>query len=248
MTEDMNDVLLAIRNIEDNPGLPAMDGKFIIYGAGNFGKDVFHAAVCKGLSVIAFLDEKAKPGDQYQGIPVFRPADFCMTLDEKENISVVLAVHNRNSELSVIIDTLKNTYGYTCVVTPVSFYNLCGDELGDRYWLTSRSYYGQHEDDIREGFSVWADDASRKLYQDIFKYRITGVYGNPSVPDLKCQYVPADIPPWNKPLRFVDCGAYDGDTVRQFLKMCLPIQALAAFEPDSDNFGKLTRFIGEKNI
>ena len=241
----MNDVLVAIRNVKDNPGLPVMGDKLIIYGAGNFGRDVFHAAVRKGFSVIAFLDRNAKPGDHYQGIPVLSPDDYSISTEEKVNIPVFLAIHNRAVEMFPIIEILK-TYGYIKVLTPIAFYDLCGEELGDRYWLTPRSYYRQHEEAIMDGYSVWADDDSRKLYRDILKYRITGDYDNPPIPDLKSQYAPDDIPLWKKPLRFVDCGSFDGDTIRQFLEMDIPMQALAAFEPDPDNFQKLTAFIREK--
>ncbi len=245
MAADINDILTAIRNVKVNPDLQLMGNKLIIYGAGNFGKDVFLATVRKGFSVIAFLDQNAKSGDHYQDIPILRPDDSRISQEEKANIPVVLAVHNRDVEIYPIIESLK-TYGYFNALTPVILFDLCGDEIGDRYWLTSRSYYRQQEDAIRECFSVWDDDASRNLYRDILKYRITGNFDTPSIPDRRCQYVPADIPTWEKPLRFIDCGSYNGDTIRQFLDMGIPIEALAAFEPDPDNFLKLTNFIREK--
>ncbi len=241
----MNDVLMAIRKEKDNIDSLMTGDKLIIYGAGNFGKDVFHAAVRKGLSIIAFLDQNAKPGRHYEGIPVLRPDNSSIPANEKANIPIFLAVHNRDVELFPIISLLK-TLGYLNVLTPVVFYDLLGDQLGNRFWLTNRSYYLQYEDAIREGFSVWADDTSRNLYRQVLKYRVTGDYDLPPMPDLKCQYVSTDIPSWKTPLRFVDCGAFDGDTIRKFIELGIHIQAVAAFEPDENNFRALSFFVRER--
>ena len=53
-------------------------------------------------------------------------------------------------------------------------------------------------------------------------------------------YFVNDIPDWPRPKRFVDCGAFDGDTLR-----VMPhdgLRAVAAFEPDLDNFQKLSQW------
>ena len=67
-------------------------------------------------------------------------------------------------------------------------------------------------------------------------------------PDLEHQYFPADIPQWKKPLQLVDCGAYDGDTLTNFINADIPIEAVAAFEPDQSNFQKLAKYVQEKEI
>ena len=54
------------------------------------------------------------------------------------------------------------------------------------------------------------------------------------------QYFPCDIPGWPiTPLRLVDCGAYDGDTLAALAETNLPVEAIAAFEPDLANFRRL---------
>jgi len=221
------------------------DKKLIIYGAGNFGKVVFQVMMSLGFKVIGFLDRNAKPGEHYQGTPVLVPEAQSFSFEKKQNIQIVLAVHNRDVEPRAIADMLKEI-GYTRIISPVSLYDICGRALCNRYWLTSRSYYRQHRDVIKATLSCWADDTSKKLYRDILKYRITGDMDVSIVPDLECQYVPIDIPSWKEPYRFVDCGAYDGDTILRFCEIGIPIESLAAFEPDPDSFHKLSRFILEE--
>jgi hypothetical protein len=43
-----------------------------------------------------------------------------------------------------------------------------------------------------------------------------------------------------QPIRFVDCGAYNGDTLHSLLSAGYKLEAVAAFEPDQDNFRKLS--------
>jgi FkbM family methyltransferase len=62
-------------------------------------------------------------------------------------------------------------------------------------------------------------------------------------PDVAHQYFPLDIPAWKAPLRFVDCGAFDGDTLLNFQKSNISLETVSAFEPDENNFRKLAQFI-----
>jgi FkbM family methyltransferase len=51
------------------------------------------------------------------------------------------------------------------------------------------------------------------------------------------------VAPFDRPLRVVDGGAYDGDTLRGLLKHGFTLEAVAAFEPDADNFSRLDAWI-----
>lgn len=80
------------------------------------------------------------------------------------------------------------------------------------------------------------------IYADINSLRQSGNYGLLPQPDLEHQYFPVDMPPWKTPLRFIDCGAFNGDTLDQLMKTGLAVSAVAAFEPDLANFHELSRF------
>jgi FkbM family methyltransferase len=41
----------------------------------------------------------------------------------------------------------------------------------------------------------------------------------------------------------VDCGAFDGDTLLNFQKWNIPLEAVSAFEPDGNNFQKLVQTV-----
>jgi hypothetical protein len=52
-------------------------------------------------------------------------------------------------------------------------------------------------------------------------------------------YRPVDLPAWPQPLRFIDCGAFTGDTLADFIQHGYRFDAIAAFEPDQENFRHL---------
>jgi hypothetical protein len=58
------------------------------------------------------------------------------------------------------------------------------------------------------------------------------------------QYFPHDLLSLSKDEGFVDGGAFDGDTIRQFLRQTrMEFGEIMAFEPDRANFEKLTQYV-----
>lgn len=219
----------------------------LIYGAGNFGKSVFDKLKSKGIRIIGFLDHKAKPGDFWNGTPVFKPEWNGITENQKSKITVVIAIHNRDVELPPILNSLYME-GYRTFINPIELYDCFSEDLGNRFWLTSRDNYKFWQSEIDDCNNLWNDSKSRNIYRSLIKFRTQGNYEDLPAPDLQRQYFPKDIPNWETPLRFVDCGAYDGDTIRSIFSYKIPIEAVAAFEPDIDNFYKLSKTVRTNQI
>ena len=216
--------------------------KTIIYGAGNIGKDVFRILKDNGIHVSGFLDQKAEKDSYWDGVPIYQPNNCQFSADERNKTNVIVAIHNRDVEIPPIIAMLRS-FGYGRIITLIELYDHFGKELGDRFWLTSRAYYKSFELFIKEAFDLWEDDESKNLYKAIMQFRLTGEYDALPKPDMERQYFPPGLPAWKTPLRFVDCGAFDGDTLSYLIKNDIPIESVAAFEPDQENFNKLSQFV-----
>jgi len=65
--------------------------------------------------------------------------------------------------------------------------------------------------------------------------------------DLQEQYFPKDVPLRAGYARVVNCGAYNGDTIRRLHDLHGRIQALACFEPDLENYQALAGFLAENH-
>lgn len=210
-----------------------------IYGAGNTGRDVLPVLRRHDVAVECFIDQKAQPGDESpEGVPIRRLDDERLPHAERAPLCVVVAIFNRDTDVPPIIENLK-AHGYAEVVSFLDFHHYFASELGDRFWLTSRAHYEAHEAELVEAQSLWEDAESRRLYASILEFRCTGNYRALPAPDGEKQYFPTNVPAWKAPVRFVDCGAYDGDTISDLLAAGIPVEAIAAFEPDQANFTKL---------
>ncbi len=164
-----------------------------------------------------------------------------------EQPSVIIGVHNFQADLPGIIRQLRDV-GLRRIVTPVELYDEFGGALGDRYWLTSRKFYVNKGPLLEQVEQLWCDDVSRELFQSILRFRLTGDPDVLPAPDTVHQYFPPDLPAWQKPLRLIDCGAFDGDTIHALLGAGYEIEAVAAFEPDTANFKKLAALVKQSKL
>jgi FkbM family methyltransferase len=207
-----------------------------VYGAGNVGKAVARLLQKRGAKLAGFLDRNAKPGAVWQGLPILLPDQP----PDRKQARVVIGIFNRDVEILPIVRMLTDLR-FAQITTFVDFHAGAVAELGDHFWLTARDFYRGRAQEITQAAALFSDEASRELFNSIVQFRLTGDYTILRAPRFEDQYFPGDIPAWTLPLRLADCGAYDGDTVRELARRQLPVEALAAFEPDAANFAKLAQ-------
>ena len=121
----------------------------------------------------------------------------------------------------------------------MDIYNVFGNELEDRYWLTGSLIHEDCSHLIDAAKHVWADEKSKQVYSCIVDSRRSHDYELLPEPDYDDQYFPHEISFWHEPDCFVDCGAYDGDTLKLISEKGIEVNSVAAFEPDENNFRKL---------
>ena len=212
----------------------------ILYGAGNIGRQVHAILTQHGWTVRCFLDQNAQPGAHWQGVPILRPDTGALSSAEHE-LPVIITIFNRDVNIPAVAAHLAGL-GYTACISFVDLHARFASELGDRFWLVDRGFYAAFHKDIDRAQQLWADEISRAIYLDLIAFRQSGDYAQLPVPQLNhVQYFPTDIAGWPPalPLRFVDCGAYDGDTLVTLAQLRFPVEAVAGFEPDLVNFQRL---------
>jgi FkbM family methyltransferase len=121
----------------------------------------------------------------------------------------------------------------------IHFHNLFPDGQPFRYWLTSRSFYRGREREIEAAASLLGDATSRRWFNDVLAFRLSADYAQLCAPSRKDQYRPVDLPRWKNPIRLIDCGAFNGDTIETLAHADYSFDAIAAFEPDPENFAAL---------
>lgn len=103
------------------------------------------------------------------------------------------------------------------------------------------SFFKQHQAEFEFIYSNLADLHSKRLFKDILNYKLSG----------KPEYLfsraitPADL--YNTLLQpkqnevYLDAGAYNGDTVLEFIRYATYYDEIYAVEPDKKNFKKLEK-------
>jgi FkbM family methyltransferase len=220
---------------------PARDA-FVLYGAGTLGRTVLQKLRAAGIEPFAFADDTPeKQGEIIRGVPVMTP----QTAIEQSQKRVIFVVTILNPLLR-FIEARKRLERFTD--TPVlSFLNLA--------WRYPDSFlpYCQFElpqnlltkaPEIKKAFRLFADKESQRQFVAHLRFRLYLDYD--SLPaNSHDDYFPSElIPPLPEDTVFVDCGAYDGDSIRQFLKhQERRFGSIYAFEPDEINCSKLREYV-----
>lgn len=220
--------------------------KIIIYGAGD-GFITFNVFVLKryGFNVSIVLDRKFKCGDNFFGVPAFSPFEYKPTDEEKENAVVVVNVGKKQYHKE-IFKCLRNL-GFKNVLLSTDIYEYHLLHVPKELTEKGFSYYLDNKEKITRCFNLFSDDLSREIFTRCIQTHMQRVPIHiPNCPPEE-QYFPKDINLNKGYSRFINCGAYNGDTIMKLNKLFGRVDAIACFEPDLENFELLTNYLSAKN-
>lgn len=214
---------------------PKLTDQVLIYGAGNTGRSICAHLERLGINVVGFVDQNKRRRQDYCGRPLFALDEVDASLCSKQ---VVISIHNREVDLVAVIKTLRER-GFDNIITMVDYANANPGDTTFRYFLSASESILEQEVEVRKFHQLLSDERSKNLYQQLLKFRLGHGYEHCPQPELINQYVPQDIRRWVDPMRLIDCGAYDGDSIDIYQKAGYAIESIVAFEPDLNNYKKL---------
>lgn len=109
-------------------------------------------------------------------------------------------------------------------------------------------FYEKYRFFFQEAREIWADDASLQIYDGVIAFKLTGEYRylKGAVSDREEVY--QKLLCAERYRSCADLGAYNGDSVREFIRYFPHVQKIYSMEPDRHNFRKLTEFLTEKDL
>ncbi|MDR1091351.1 MAG: hypothetical protein LBL79_09770, partial [Prevotella sp.] len=210
------------------------DRKVFLYGAGNIGKQLCEFLESQGIKVVCFLDKK----ENSSSIGALRVVNPFVEAIEKTDSIVIVSIFNRDVDYLSVKEQLLDI-GFNEVISFIEFYPYISKTFGDWYWLSSNKDYLQDEEALRSVNDLWSDDLSREIFSAIIAARKLDKYELlPQKYPIEDQYLSSDIPLKNYS-KFIDCGAFDGDTLDAMENKGIRYEKIYAFEPDLQNFSKL---------
>lgn len=208
-----------------------------VYGMGDGSEKIINTLKSFGRDVDEiFASDEFVRGHSFLGRKVLKYSEVC---DKYDNFTVVLgfAVHDEK-----MLSRIKEINKCHTVIAP--------DVPVAGSGLFTWDFVEEHEEDFDFIYQNLADERSKKVFSDIVKFKISGKvdYLYSAVDDKGEVY--SDILRLNDHETIIDLGAYDGDTVREFLSHTDgKYEHIIAVEPDEKNFKKLNKnTAGMENI
>jgi FkbM family methyltransferase len=210
-----------------------------VYGAGAYGRRVARALQDRGFPCLGMIDRRPGSGlGDVDGLPVLHPA--FLTPCDCWGRAVVMGVFNPFNDMGEIVRWARGR-GFAPILWGADLPDALGPSVQE-FWLSGRQLLVDQFHRIRALADVLADPTSVATLAAIIRFRALDGDDPDPVPSFGTQYLPADLPRFDRPIRFLDGGAYDGDTYRSLTGLGVQIAEWIAFEPDPANYARLISF------
>lgn len=213
--------------------------RVVIVGCGHLGTLAFSGAKAAGLDIVAVADNNpARWHSTFNDVPVLPPEEAVTR--HNHDAFFVVGIYNGSPVRQQLLDL-----GCTRVVSYPMFFWHFSDHMPEEDRLELPYRILPHVDMIRGAYARLADAQSKVEYAAQVHWRCTLDYtclpvaGAPS--DM---YFDSGIVPLSSREVFVDCGAFDGDSIRAFLRATSnAFDRIVAIEPDPGNLAALDRYL-----
>jgi FkbM family methyltransferase len=215
-----------------------------IFGAGGFGRSLAGVMQSSGIKVSGFVETKPQVA-QVMDLPV---VDWA-TLGKKDpRAQLALGIFNRNTPYDQLVAISVNS-GFDKPLMPWDTYAQFSTGLGWRYWLSSCDALASNLERIGKVVERLADDESRETLYRLCAFRLGLDLPYSSFQCSQNQYFNALTLAHlqGRPISYIDCGAYNGDTYTGLLSQT-GIHCRQAFlmEPDPGNYASLVRHVSAR--
>ena len=209
----------------------------VLYGTGDGADKVIARLEKNGTAVSGiFASDEFVRGQQFHGFTVRKYSEL---LALRENVIVLIAFA---SELPEVLDRfykLAEVHETYAPHVPV----FSGDQTVTPEWIH------KYEAELQTVYDRLADVASRETFAAVLNYKLSGKLSYLQECTTKRDDDLKELFSFGEEETYVDAGAYDGDTVKEFLNLSgHRYKKIVALEPDPKNFRKLTEFIRQNGL
>lgn len=215
----------------------------VLFGAARLGQLILAGLRRAGCEPLAFTDNNsALWGQDVAGIPVFSPADAARRFGD--SAAFVIAIWGRGAPDSMEARAARLRQLGCRKVVP----------FGPLFWKYPSLFLPhipamdlphkvlQQAGSVRSGFQALADERSRREFIAQLRWRLYCDFDGLPAPIPEPIYWPRSLVAPLQNEVYVDCGAYDGDTILSFLEFAARrFSQVIAFEPDSNSRNRMNQ-------
>ena len=210
--------------------------KIIIYGTGD-GADKLYSVLASfniKISGICCSDARYRKKEFYgfELIPL-----SAVRQEYGNDIIILTAFGSHDGQLMEDLRLLSGETELYIPDLPVS-----GDDL-----FTAK-VYEEDKHKITLARSFLSDDFSRRVFDTVLNGKLSGKIDYFFENTIDRSLLPGEIFDGKKYKKYVDCGAYYGDTVDEFVDLMPDCERVIAIEPDKYNYRRLLKNISDERI
>jgi hypothetical protein len=242
LSEDITSAYRRERSLFDQLAQP-FEKSLVLYGSGSLGKKTLAGLRTLGIEPHAFVDRNESLWKSWlDGLQVLSPQE---AVDQYGRTSVFVVTIWNPATGQAFNDARKilMEYGPVKVVSFIPLYYKYAEVFLPYYSADLPHKILRQAELVRKAFHLLSDDKSREEYIANLSFRLKGDLNELNCPVDSPQYFPDDILTLLPTEVFIDCGAYDGDTLKDYLGIQSEFSGYIAYEPDPLNFKQLLEFI-----
>ncbi|MEO6994947.1 MAG: FkbM family methyltransferase [Lacunisphaera sp.] len=212
----------------------------VLFGGGGLGRRTLKGLREIGIEPIAFADNgNTLWGKKIDGVDVLSPVDAASRYGRTAVFVVTIWRAGGTHRFDRTALQLQQL-GCACVLHAIHLFWKHPAVFLDFYCLGLPHRVLEQRDAVRKTFKSLADEISRREYVSQIRWRLHADFGGLASPVPQEQYFPEDIFRLTERETFVDCGAFDGDSIEAFVRRQGPaFEEIIALEPDPINFTKM---------
>lgn len=214
---------------------------FLLFGAGQTARGAIAKLGAAGVGPAACLDETpSKIGSSVGSVPVMSTAEGLRGFGSAAPVFV--SVFQNGHAFVRTADRLR-AIGFEAVF-PFPALGWMHPGLVPFFFFDQPGRLREHETVVRRVHGMLEDEKSRARYARFLELRQNLAFADSADADSEPFLAPAQSRFHGEDMTFIDCGAFDGDTLRAFIAQADGrIRRVIAYEPDGSNFDRLSRCV-----
>lgn len=216
----------------------------VLFGAGGLGRKALSGLRQVGIEPLAFADNSPSLwGQTIDGVRVLHPEQAAQQFADRAAFVVTIWRAGGSHRFAQSRQQLLSL-GCRKIASFVSLFWKHPDVFLPHYCQDLPHKVLEQAEDVRATFALWSDDESRREYVAQVRWRLMMDFDGLPHPVVDQQYFPEDLFSLSPGEVFVDCGAFDGDTIKEFLhRQNGSFRQIVALEPDTSSMQKLRQYV-----
>ena len=239
----MVDIVSKLKMLKNSTHLPLSDNEVVdkllasrlplfLWGCGNYAEYIYGILSKNKIAIDGvFIDDELKSGLEFHGYNV---VSFKEVESKYPRVNIIRG--NGNIEQEVRYKSMP------MIETVYSFFDLMGFS-----WRINDEIIDQYADTINAMYNAFADDTSMESFAAYLKSRYFGSWTHIQPHVCEKMYFP-DFIELSGHESFIDCGAFDGDTLKLFSNKTSTWDNYFAFEPSIKPYDTLCNYIADNRL